>query len=225
MPVIDIAGKRFGRYTVLCRVENDKNGMARWKCRCDCGNERIVTGSSLRKGVTVSCGCYHRDKVSLMQTTHGKSNTRLFHIWQNMKARCNNPNKKYYKYYGGNGIKVCSEWEHNFEAFAEWANQNGYSEDLTIDRIDSSKGYEPSNCKWATRSEQQSHLQNCRIYEINGISHPINTWCKIYNMPHETVRKRINKGWDVEKALSTPSDKRYSHNKVTTSKCSLSLPD
>ena len=215
MALIDMTGKRFGRYTVLYRVENDKYGNGQWMCKCDCGNQKVVGGSALRKGVTISCGCYHKDIVARNGTTHGQSKSRLFRIWQCMKARCNNPNNKHYSYYGGNGIKVCPEWEHDFPTFAEWANSNGYSEDLTIDRIDSSKGYEPSNCKWATRVEQQSHLRNCKIYEINGVSHPINTWCKIFNMPHETVRKRMAKGWSAEKALTTPSDKRYSHNKST----------
>ena len=215
MPVKDITGQRFGKYTVISRVENNKHDMAMWLCQCDCGTQKIVMGSSLRRGLILSCGCYHKEKVSQLQTTHGQSKTRLFHLWQSIKARCNNPNNKHYSYYGGRGISLCPEWESDFSRFAEWAHNNGYDDTLTIDRIDPDKGYEPSNCKWSTRQEQQSHLRNCRIFEINGVSHPLNTWCKIYNMPHETVRKRLEKGWDIEKALSTPSDKRYSHNAHT----------
>lgn len=206
MAFIDITGKRFGRYTVLYRMENDKHGNAVWMCRCDCGNEKPVVGSSLRKGVVFSCGCYHRDKVIEIQTTHGGTKTKLFHIWQKMKSRCNNPNHKHYKYYGGKGIKICHEWEHDFSKFAEWANANGYVDGLTIDRIDPSKGYEPSNCKWSTRQEQQSHLSSCRMYEINGESHNIAEWCRIYNVPHERVRRRVvNDNWDILKALTTPA--------------------
>ena len=204
MPYIDITGKRFGRYTVLRYAGNDKHGCALWDCRCDCGNVKTVVGSSLRKGVVISCGCYHRDKVTEMKTTHGQSKTRLFHVWQQMKRRCNNPHHKAYGYYGGKGIKLCHEWENDFQAFSAWARSNGYDDSLTIDRINPDKGYEPSNCKWSTRQEQQSHLSNCRIFEINGVSHPLNTWCKIYNKPHETVRKRLLNGWDIEKALTTP---------------------
>ena len=204
MPPIDMTGKRFGRYTVLYRLKNDKHGNAMWMCRCDCGAEKPVLGASLRKGIVVSCGCYHHDELIKRFTTHGQSKTRLFGIWQSMKRRCNNPHHKNFNYYGGKGIKLCAEWDSDFSKFAEWAYANGYADNLTIDRIDPSKGYEPSNCKWSTRAEQQSHLSNCRLYEINGEVHPINTWCKIYNKPHETVRKRLLKGWDVEKALTTP---------------------
>ena len=215
MPAVDMAGRRFGRYTVLYRSENDKHGNAMWMCKCDCGNQKIVAGSALRKGVTLSCGCYHKEKVAKINTTHGESKSRLFGIWQSMKARCNNPNHKHYSYYGGKGISVCEEWKHDFQSFADWANNNGYSEGLTIDRIDPIGNYEPSNCRWLSRAEQQKHLSNCRLFEVDGETNPLNTWCKIYNMPHETVRKRIAKGWDIKEALTVPPDKRYSHNAYT----------
>lgn len=217
MTVIDMTGKKFGRYTVLYRVKNDKNGMAMWMCRCDCGTEKVVMGSSLRKGVTVSCGCYHRDKVAQLGTTHGKSHTRLFHIWQKMKSRCNNPHFKHYKYYGGKGIKLCSEWEHDFTAFETWALNNGYNDNLTIDRIDPLKGYEPSNCRWATRSQQQSHISSCHLYEINGVLHNIAEWCRIYNVPHERTRRRVvDEHWDILKALTTPALDRNGNPKKST---------
>ena len=99
-----------------------------------------------------------------------------------------------------------AEWNDNFSRFAEWAIRNGYQDGLTIDRIDPLKGYEPSNCRWATRIEQQSHLSSCHIYEINGVSHNIAEWCRIYNVPHERVRRRVvNEHWDILKALTTPA--------------------
>lgn len=220
MPYTDISGKRFGRYTVLCYAGNNKHGCALWKCKCDCGTIKTVLGSSLRRGLIVSCGCYHRDQLTERLTTHGQTKTRLCNIWRSMKSRCNNPHNKHYSYYGGKGIKICSEWENDFISFSKWAYSNGYSDNLTIDRINPDKGYEPSNCRWITRTEQQLHLSNCRIYEINGVRLPLNTWCKIYKRPHETIRKRLSKGWDIKKALTTPSDMRYSHKKRTISGCS-----
>lgn len=208
MPPTDMTGKRFGRLTVLYRLPNDKHANAVWMCKCDCGNQKPIVGAALRKGVVVSCGCFHHDELISRITTHGQSRTKLFHTWQHMKARCNNPHHKHYKYYGGKGIKVCQEWENDFTIFAEWSNNNGYVEGLTIDRIDPSKGYEPSNCKWATRQEQQSHLSSCLVYEIDGVSHNLSDWCKIYNRPHETVRKRLLNGWDIVSALTVPPLKR-----------------
>ena len=206
MGMVDMTGKRFGRYTVLYRTDNDKFGNAVWMCQCDCGTIKAVNGGALRKGVTVSCGCFHRDKVTQISTTHGKSRTKLFSTWQHMKARCNNPNHKHYKYYGGKGIKLCPEWEHDFSSFEQWAINNGYAEGLTIDRINPDKGYEPFNCRWATRQEQQSHISSCHMYEIDGISHNLAEWCRIYNVPHERVRRRVVKEhWDILKALTTPA--------------------
>lgn len=209
MPYIDMTGKRFGKLTVLYHVENDRFNNAQWMCKCDCGKEKVIVGSALRKGIIVSCGCFHRFEVSKRLTTHGQSSTRLFHIWQCMKSRCNNPHHKNYNYYGGKGIKVCQEWEHDFSRFAEWANNNGYADGLTIDRIDSSKGYEPSNCKWSTRKEQQSHLSSSiHTYEINGEIHTLAQWCRIYNVPYEKTRRRILNGHhDILSALTVPSFK------------------
>lgn len=205
MPAKDITGMRFGRYTVIERVENDKHGNAVWLCRCDCGKEKKVIGASLRKGVVVSCGCYHKEKLKQTQTTHGESKSRLFEIWRCMKSRCYNKNHKNYDYYGGRGIIVCEDWKNNYVAFAEWARNNGYAENLTIDRIDVDGNYEPSNCRWVSRKEQMENTRVSHIYTINGESKCLSEWCKVYNVPHERVRSRvINRGWNIIDALTTP---------------------
>lgn len=200
----DITNQRFGRLVVLKRVANDSHGTAMWLCRCDCGNEKEIRGISLRSGLTLSCGCYHKDKLSETRTTHGESKNRIYTEWQKMKSRCYNPNNKYFSYYGGRGICICDEWLNSFESFRDWSLQNGYSDILTIDRIDSNGNYEPLNCRWVSRKVQQNNTRRTRLYTIGNETKSIAGWCEVYNVPHERVRVRLNKGWDIQSALTIP---------------------
>ena len=201
---IDMVNKKCGYLTIISKVENTKTG-ARWLCKCDCGAETIVRGYDLRKGTVVSCGCYRKQAAINAITTHGMSKTRLFHEWQYIKRRCYNKNYKYYSYYGGKGISVCSEWLNSFECFHNWAINNGYTDELTLDRIDSNGNYEPSNCRWITRKEQQNNTSRNHRFTINGETKTLAQWCEIYNVPHERTRYRvINKHWDILTALTTP---------------------
>lgn len=144
---IDLQGRRFSYLTVTEFVGMNKNGHALWECRCDCGNTKIVPSHKLLDGEYKSCGCMHH------KYGHGKTETRLYHIWRTMKARCLNVNSQKYKNYGGRGITICDEWKNNFQAFYDWATSHGYTEEMSIDRVDVDMGYRPSNCQWITTSE------------------------------------------------------------------------
>ena len=160
----DLSGKKFGRVTVIKRVENKNNRVA-YLCKCDCGNEFITLSQHLVSGCTKSCGCLNREKASKrmakMSKTHGFSHTRLYGIWKNMRSRCLRTYNTAYKNYGGRGIKICKEWD-DFQSFHDWAYANGYSETLTIDRIDVNGNYEPQNCRWSTYYEQAQNKRNTK---------------------------------------------------------------
>lgn len=153
----DISGQVFGRLTAIKPIGKNKYGRYIWLCSCNCGNEKTVIGDSLRRGIVRSCGCLDREAHILRpnRRIHGDCGTRLYRIWKAMKNRCNNPNNpSYKKWYGIKGVKVCEEWNNNYLPFKEWALSHGYDDNLSIDRIDPYGNYEPSNCRWATATEQ-----------------------------------------------------------------------
>ena len=170
-----------------------------------CGNiiTRSASGFKQEKS-RITCPC--QEKYS----HHGKSHTRLYTIHQNMKRRCNNPKNKWYYLYGGKGIRVCDEWsgKYGFVNFAKWAMENGYSDELTIDRIDSDGNYEPSNCRWATPHEQNMNRETTWYATIDGIKKPVMEWCELYGIKYQCVKSRVNRGWEVEKAITVPSKER-----------------
>lgn len=110
----DMAGKKFGKITVVDFAFKGKDGRDKWNCCCDCGKELVIDGKNLRTGNTKSCGCVRLEKaiarILTLTKTHGLKKTRLYRLWSGMKARCNNPNTVSYRLYGGRGIKVCNEW-------------------------------------------------------------------------------------------------------------------
>lgn len=158
----NLVGKQFGRLTVIKYDGSNKNGRALWLCQCDCGNTKTILGSSLLNGSTLSCGCYNKELVKKTNIKHNKSYSKLYKVWQGMKTRCYNKNFIYYCNYGGRGITICKEWLNDFEIFYKWAISNGYKEGLTIDRINNDGNYEPNNCRWITRAEQNRNQRKTK---------------------------------------------------------------
>ena len=134
------------------------------------------------------------------------SGTSLHNSWRGMVQRCTYPKNNRYQNYGGRGIVVCEEWK-KFPNFVEWALKNGYQEGLTIERVDSNGNYEPSNCRWATYKDQNNNKSNSRLITINGETHNFCEWADIFGIHRGTVTSRLSRGWDIEKALTTPIDK------------------
>lgn len=204
--VIDLTGQKYGRLTVIERCGSNSLGNAMWRCRCDCGNEIVIRGSCLTTGNTKSCGCYRREQTISRSQTHGKSHTRIHYEWQSMKNRCFDKKDKSYPDYGERGITVCPEWlgKHGAENFISWAYNNGYSDDLTIDRKDPDGNYCPENCRWSTRKEQANNKRNNILVTYNGETKTLKQWCEELNLDYAITRQRIRRNhWSIEKAFAT----------------------
>lgn len=194
---IDLTGQRFGTLTVISEVpERNKNGHIVYNVICDCGKEKQVLGASLRYGGSRSC-----NKCYLLTGSHGMWKSKEFNTWQSMKDRCSNPNNPRYKNYGARGIKVCDAWIKDFSQFFK---DMGYSQGLTIDRIDVNGNYEPSNCRWATPKLQARNRTNNISYTYNGSTKCMAEWCEILNMATSTFGNRIKRGWSIERIIETP---------------------
>lgn len=207
----DLTGMRFGSLTVISldhkepkyriyKNTGNKNQVGYvffYKCLCDCGKEKIIRNTHLEDGRTKSCGCGHKGH-SGMKKIHGFTGTRLHHIWIGMKERCRD---KKLKNYGGRGITVCKEWSDNFLSFMDWSKQNGYSDSLTIDRIDNDGNYEPSNCRWVDIKTQSRNKRTNRIIDCNGKKHCIAEWCDILGLDYKKEYQNIRKNPDHLKSL------------------------
>lgn len=176
-----------------------------WKMKCSCG-EIFVAQPSDSKGVCRKCAM---EKLSEERTKHGESPkqgkrnaSKLYSIWVNMRNRCSNQENKSFAYYGGRGISVCDEWN-EFLNFEKWAIQNGFEENLTLDRIDVNGNYEPENCRWISRKEQMRNTRSNHLLTYNGDTKTMAEWAEITGIPYSTLKQRINKyNYSVEKALN-----------------------
>lgn len=206
MKLINLVGKKFGRLEVLEKA-TPLNGHTRWRCVCDCGKECIVHGTSLKAGTTISCGCFKRENAKELYSTVRQNDKNLYAVWNGIKQRCFNENNKSFHNYGGRGITMDSEWINNYEAFYNWAMDNGYKKGLQIDRIDNDGDYTPSNCRFVDNFIQANNKRNIALYTINGETKSLPQWCRIYNQDYFMVRQRVIKlGWTIEKALTTPKN-------------------
>ena len=216
MPKIsDITGLRFGRLTAVQHIGKGP-GKSRnhfWLCQCDCGASVSVNGSCLRLGQTKSCGCLQSDLAKAVgdrSKTHGMTGTSTYNVWVSMVQRCHNPNAKDYQRYGGRGIFVCDEWQ-KFDNFLSDVGER--PEGKSLDRVDNEKGYSPENCRWADAQTQQRNKRNSRLVTHNGKTMTLADWAEANGINPITISARIQNGWDEVSAITTPVDRRYSHQK------------
>ena len=213
----DLTGKRYGRLIVIEYVGKKDNDIL-WKCKCDCGEEKIATANNLNSGRTKSCGCLLAESRKKPHNLHPKfknrrkgiSHSRIYTIYRGMIYRCNrnyHENKRYY----GRGIKVCQEWlgENGFYNFYNWAMNNGYSDNLTIDRIDNDGNYEPTNCRWVTMHDQQNNKNNNIRISYNGETKTLSQWCEELSLNYRTVLARNRRGWVPPKLFEPPHKNQY----------------
>ncbi len=188
----DITNLRYGKITVISFSHIDS--VAYWNCLCDCGNKCTLAGSRLRCGQTKSCGC-------LQKSRKGLSSCSTFHIWKGMLQRCYDKSVKHYARYGGKGIFVCDRWKNSFENFLKDMGER--PDNLTLDRIDSSKGYSPENCRWASYKEQANNKKSGYFITAFGQTLRLTEWAKKTGIGWSTIRQRIERSkWTSENALS-----------------------
>ena len=203
-------GNKYNKLIVLERLDNDKFGNSKWLCKCECGNTVEVLGIHLRSGHTKSCGCLQKEKCRqiIHKPKHGMAKSRIYKIWNGMKNRTNTNSLSkdtLYKNYSGRGIKVCDEWRNSFKNFAEWSLANGYTDNLTIERVNNDKDYEPYNCKWVDLGDQANNRRSNVKITYNNETHNLSEWCKRLNKDYALVYNRIHKNkWDFERAISEP---------------------
>lgn len=195
-------GERFERLVVV-RPARSSNGRKRVWCVCSCGSRLIVHTSNLKRGNTKSCGCLQRERSVAANTIHGYKGNETYIIWKGMRGRCQS---KESKNYGARGITVCSRWD-SFENFL--ADMGERPEGLTLEREDNDLGYSPSNCKWATYTEQGNNKRNNVRIEYNGQNLTYSEWSRVTGIPHQYIRGRIvRSGWSIERTLTTPIARR-----------------
>ncbi len=211
--LMDLTGQTFGRLTVLERsLPNHPSGGVQWKCRCACGNVVTVIASNLKKRST-SCGCWKKESAGNImrgkpspQRTHGMSGTPEYNIWNGMKQRCSNENDPNYRRYGGRGISVCERWlgEQGFVNFLADMGPRP-SDEHSVDREDNDGNYEPSNCYWATDTEQANNKSSNRKMTYNGETLNQAEWCRRTGIHQATMNNRLKSGWTDEEAIGTPT--------------------
>lgn len=206
-----VIGEKFGRLTVVDYFGKNKHGHNLWNCECECGNHKIVSTGALNSGSVKSCGCLWEENKKALKTRvvkkHGMVDTQEYHAWNGMRQRCYNKNSPKYKNYGARGIKVCDRWLNSFENF--FADMGKAPFGFSIDRIDVNGDYTPENCRWADDVTQCNNRQFNFKVTFNGITETLRYWSEKTGINKSALYLRIHRrGWDVEKALTTPLRKQ-----------------
>jgi len=179
----NLQGKFFGRWKVI-----KYKGVSRWLCVCACGTKRVVRSSSLKLGVSQSCGCLAAEIASKLHSIHNMGGTRTHQIWRNMIDRCHNPNAQAFHRYGGRGIKVCKKWRESFTSFLDDMGEKPAG--LTLERRNNNGDYSPKNCFWADRKTQAGNRSNSLILVLDGISASLHSHAKRTGISYHALYKR-----------------------------------
>jgi hypothetical protein len=214
----DLTGMQFGKWIVIKEVGRNKNMSVLWECECSCNehNRKLLATKVLKSGESKSCGCLSKNPDGMNDYKHGKCNTRLYWVYRSMLQRCYDINCKAYKNYGGRGITICDKWlnkETGFIAFYDWAENNGYDETLSIDRINNDGNYELINCKWSTRKEQSRNRRTNILIEINDKKYTLKELADMHQINYQTMVDRYNSGWRGLDLIKPVKPKR--NNKIT----------
>ncbi len=208
--VKDMMGMSFGRLTVIQYAGLNHKNFAMWKCRCECGKTTTVYGSALRNGHTRSCGCLNREHTARMgkgNLKHGHSRRTgasiTYRSWQSMIQRCENPSHTEYMNYGGRGITICTRWRESFDSFLDDMGSRPNNR-FEIERINNDGNYDPSNCRWASRQDQCRNMRSNRMLACDGQTRCLAEWVEITGISRGTIKSRLARGWDEQKAISTP---------------------
>lgn len=205
----NLIGIKYGLLTPIKRMPSNKNGKVIWLCKCECGNETEAIGSSLLSRNTLSCGCIKRELLSKRNIVHGLAKTetgsvsKLYTIWLSMKQRCNDSNNSHYKYYGGKGIRVCDEWNNDYQTFHNWAIDNGYAIGLSIERDKIDENYSPSNCRWIIKALQARNKSTNHFITYKNKTKTLVEWSELCGIKQETLRYRIKKKWPMDKVFTS----------------------
>lgn len=197
-PRLNLIGQKFGRLTVIEFICVKKKN-SYFLCKCNCGNEKVIKGQDLKTNQTKSCGCLVKENRSKgLSRTHGMSKTQFYHTWNAMKGRCQKPNDKNYKHYGGRGITVCERWlkfenfrDDMYESYKEHYDKYG-RKNTQIDRIKNDGDYKLSNCQWATKIQNQNNRRNNHFLTYEGQTLTISQWAKIVKIKKTTIYMRKN---------------------------------
>lgn len=216
MSKLDIKnGTKFGKLTAIKEVERIKLPSGQYNraflCKCDCGNEKVIRLLHLVRGRIKTCGC--------LSEHHNLSNKPLYRCWRSMKERCYLKSYINAERYSSRGIIVCDEWNNSFLTFKEWALENGYDPSLRIDRIDNNGNYQPNNCRFVTNQENVNNREMTFMVKYNGIEYAFMDVMRlknINNLHHTTIRTRIKRGWNHDKAIDTPIKNGNYKNRFNT---------
>jgi hypothetical protein len=196
----NLTGNTYGELTVQEYAGQSNSNKTKWKCMCSCGNSCVVLSASLKEGRTRSCGCYHIKVTGDRFRKHGQCDLPEYNVWMSMRSRCNNPNNKEFRNYGGRGIKVCDRWS-DFDAFLSDMGARP-SPKHSIDRLNNSLGYSLHNCEWVLPKKQANNRRNTHSFTYGNQTKTLSEWAACTGIKHATLYYRlVLAGWSEDKAL------------------------